>query len=185
MHKLLSAVLITITLLVGALYYLLHDACRNSPECACKNAQPGDVTCLSPIQLSEWCLKQKNRSELHQCNLITISRATKEAIIQSILDHKLLQSYLRPSSPGRNPLILSDHIIGSDLSLLKFGQKVVFVQEKSVKTPFLRFTLFDCNQGNYCNISFEYSVEGVTGSTGVWIGDDGSHYLEKTDISEI
>lgn len=108
----------------------------------------------------------------------------KEAIVQSIIDHKLLQPFLHPESKGRVPLVISDHLIGKDFKLKKFNQPVKIVSEAEAKGAFLRFTSFDCKNGNYCNIAFEYLAEGVVGFTGAAIKRDGSHKLEKTDISK-
>jgi hypothetical protein len=109
----------------------------------------------------------------------------KEAIIQSIIDHKQLQPYLHPEIAGRVPLILSDHLIGPDLKLNKFKKRVTIVPDKDVKGAYIRFTVFDCRKDityTYCNIAFEYPIESVSGATGVWINRDGSYKFEKTDI---
>lgn len=108
----------------------------------------------------------------------------KEAIVQSILDHAKLQSFLHPENPGRVPLVLSDRLIGRDLNLIKFGKPVSIVSDKTIEGAYLRFTAFDCKNGNYCNIAFEYPVEGVIGVSGVLIRANGSHKLEKTEIME-
>jgi hypothetical protein len=109
----------------------------------------------------------------------------KEAIIQSILDLGKLQVYLHPEISGRIPLVISDHIIGQNLKLNKFKEKVKIVSDKSVTGAYLRFTVFECKADpTYCNIAFEYPIEGVSGSTGLWISPNGSYKFEKTDISE-
>ena len=108
----------------------------------------------------------------------------KEAIIQAILDHKQLQQYFHPEIPGRVPLVLSNHGIPRRLKLKKFNKDVLIVADRKIKGAYLRFTLFDCKNGNYCNIAFEYPIEKVTGGTGVYISSDGSFQLEKTEISE-
>jgi hypothetical protein len=80
--------------------------------------------------------------------------------------------------------VISDNLIGSDVKLTKFGQKVRIVSEGKQKRAYLKFTAFDCKNENYCNIAFDYPIEGVSGSTGVAINPDGKLQLEKTDISE-
>jgi hypothetical protein len=108
----------------------------------------------------------------------------KEAIVQAIIDHEKLQPYLHPEVDGRVPLVISDRIIGLHLELKKFDKKVQLVSDKNTTGAFLRFTTFDCKSGNYCNIVFEYPIEGVKGSTGVWINGDGKIQMEKTEIRE-
>ena len=67
MKKLTFLTLILITLAIGG--FLYNDICESSPECACKNASPGDVTCTGPEQLKIWCDKQKSKKDLPQCHL--------------------------------------------------------------------------------------------------------------------
>lgn len=110
-------------------------------------------------------------------------RYPKEKIIQAILDDEHLQSYLRPNMPNRVPVVVSDHLIGRSLKLKKFNQPVLILSDEKVKTNYLRFTAFDCKNGNYCNISFEYPIEGLTGGLGVWIKPDGSLKIEKFELS--
>ncbi len=111
-------------------------------------------------------------------------RYPTNAIIQSVIDHERLQPYLHPEIANRVPLVLSDRLIGRNLVLTKFNQNVRIVPDRNVTGAYLRFTKFDCKFGTYCNIAFEYPVEGVIGTTGVAINPDGSHRLEKTDIHE-
>lgn len=109
----------------------------------------------------------------------------KEAIIQSIFDLDRLQSYLHPEISGRVPLVVSDHLIGRKLKLNKFKKKVKIVSDKNISGAYIRFTAFECKEEPaYCNIAFEYPIEGIKGSTGVSIRPDGSYKFEKTDISE-
>lgn len=108
----------------------------------------------------------------------------KEAIVQAVIDHKQLQPYLHPELPARVPLKVSDLLIGRNLNLTKFGKKVEIVSDKSVSGAYLRFTAFSCNNGNYCNLAFQYPIEGLSGVTGVFINRDGSLKFEKTEISE-
>lgn len=108
----------------------------------------------------------------------------KEAIIQSIIDLEQLKSYLHPEIPGRIPLVISDHLVGQNLTLNKFGKKVRIVAEEAATGAFLRFTVFNCKNGNYCNVAFEYPIEGLSGDTGVFVNRDGSLKFEKTEITE-
>ena len=80
---------------------------------------------------------------------------------------------------------MSDHLIGRKLKLNKFKKKVKIVPDKTVSGAYLRFTVFKCKKDpTYCNIAFDYPIEGVSGSAGVWINPDGSFNFEKTTVSE-
>jgi hypothetical protein len=109
----------------------------------------------------------------------------KEAIIQAILDLDRLQPYLHPEISGRVPLVVSDHLIGRKLKLIKFNKKVKIVSDKNISGAYIRFTVFECKEEPaYCNIAFEYPIEGIQGSTGVSISPDGTFKFEKMDIVE-
>lgn len=126
-----------------------------------------------------------NASEKKQNKKISYS---KEKIVQSIIDHKQLLPYLHPEIAGRVPLVISDHLVGPGLKLNKFKKRVMIVPDKKVQGAYLRFTVFSCRTDvtyTYCNIVFEYPIEGVTGAAGVWIHQNGSYKLEKVDISGV
>ena len=108
----------------------------------------------------------------------------KQTIVQAVIDHGSLQPYLHPEAKGRVPLRLSDHLIGSDLKLTKFGKPVQIIKDSARARAYLRFTVFDCKFGNYCNVVFEYPLEGLVGSSGVHVSPTGLVRLEKTKISE-
>jgi hypothetical protein len=146
--------LLVITILSFASYLIYQDICKSSPECSCKNAAPGDATCLSPSQLSDWCHEQKSPLDLPQCNLGEANYPFG-TIIQLIIDHKQLQSFYHPELKERVPLILRDNLIDSDLVLKKFGKAVKIVSNKDIKGPFIRFTKFDCQQDNHCDVTNE------------------------------
>ncbi len=116
--------------------------------------------------------------------LKTKRKYPETAIVQSIIDHKQLQPFLHPELADRVPLVISDHLVGREIKLNKFGKQVRIESDNKLKGAYLRFTIFDCKNDNYCNIAFEYPVEGITGSTGVRINSDGSVFLEKTEINE-
>lgn len=62
---------ILIALLLAALaiysFFEYRRICASSPECACRNATPGDPTCMSQEQLSMWCAQQNDKTKLPQC----------------------------------------------------------------------------------------------------------------------
>ena len=105
-----------------------------------------------------------------------------ERIVQSILDLKELNNYFHPKKENRVPLVLSSDNIPTTLNLIKFDRPVLIRSDKDLPEAYLRFTRFDCKNGNYCNVAFEYAVEKVKGSTGVFINPDGSYILEKTQV---
>lgn len=115
----------------------------------------------------------------------TLSAQNK--IVQLIIDEKRLEPYLHRESEGRVPLVLSSELLESDLRLEKFGKPVVISPQENIDGPHIRFTVFECNPPNdkgYCNIVFEYQVEGVTGATGAFIRESGEAHLEKFGVYE-
>jgi hypothetical protein len=55
------------------------NLCESSPECACKNATPGDITCMSAENLSIWCESNVN-SVKPQCNLMKNEKREKNEL---------------------------------------------------------------------------------------------------------
>ncbi|NQZ00562.1 MAG: hypothetical protein HRT45_07830 [Bdellovibrionales bacterium] len=160
-----------------------RDASAPTPEVACRNAKPGDPTCMSTESLTEWCANQENVVALPQCMGLK-GIYPVEAIVKEILEYQPLQQYFHSELEGRSPLVLSDNLINVNLRLEKFSQPVRIVADSKVKGAFLRFTTFDCKKTGYCNVVFEYPIEGVEGSTGVTIAKDGSVKLEKISLAE-
>ena len=60
-------ILMAVTALAIAGFYIYKDLCKSSPECSCKNTAPGDPTCMSAEQLSKWCDEQSHAKDLPQC----------------------------------------------------------------------------------------------------------------------
>ena len=67
MKKVIIIIFIFLIPVIG--YFIYQDICENSPECACRDASPGDPTCMSKETLKEWCDKQKHSNELPQCKI--------------------------------------------------------------------------------------------------------------------
>ena len=168
-------------LAVGFIIY--NDICQSSPECACNHSKPGDATCMSTEDLTQWCLTQPNPVILPQCMGLE-GVYPIETIVQAIIDYEGLQSFLHPEIAERVPLVISDHLINLNLYLKKFDTNVKIVPNEQARGAFLKFTSFDCKFDNYCNISFEYKVEGISGAAGVQIRKDGTVKLEKASIYE-
>ena len=64
----------TVWMGLGVLAVATNSACpldRTTPERACRNASPGDPTCMSLKQLERWCAKQAARENLPQCAQIS------------------------------------------------------------------------------------------------------------------
>lgn len=62
-------IVVLVLSIIGLGFFIEDQICQMSPECICKNAQPGDITCMSPEALDKWCQEQSNQSELPQCQL--------------------------------------------------------------------------------------------------------------------
>ncbi len=106
-----------------------------------------------------------------------------EEVINSLLDNEQLNKYLHPKK-DRIPLVITGEGIEKTFKLKKFGKPVIVKNNVLASTPHLNFTIFECKFENYCNLAFEYSVEGIQGSTGVIINPDKSIKFEKMSIYE-
>ncbi len=122
-----------------------------------------------------------------QAGTLKLEAKVLELTIQQVLDVKELDQFWHQEIPARVPLVLSDHLIGTSLNLQKFSRPVRFVEDSKRTGAFLRFTGIDCKEldlGLFCNISFQYPIEGVMGRTVASISKNGSVKLEGTSVFE-
>ncbi len=88
----------------------------------------------------------------------------KQAILQTLIDSDQLNKYFHADTiPQRTPLrIVKGSWYEERIHLTKFGQAVQFIENESVKVPYLAvLTLDTTNQG--ATISFRYRPEGIVG----------------------
>ena len=61
-------IIVVVAIAIAASLYYFSNSCGSSPECACKSAQPGDPTCITPDEFLKWCEQQTNKKGLPQCH---------------------------------------------------------------------------------------------------------------------
>lgn len=82
-------------------------------------------------------------------------------VIQSILDHHEIQPYLHPDLKNRLPIrVVSNRLISTEISIKKFDQPVLFLQEKPTEPHFEIITLKQAE--NSMEFAIRYDVEGVS-----------------------
>ena len=88
-------------------------------------------------------------------------------IAQKIIDLKELEIYFHKESPERHPFIILDNgVLPSNIDLVKFNKKVVFLTSteiflKGIKTAF-SFNTFQMIDNNTCIIKISFKIEGIT-----------------------
>lgn len=86
------------------------------------------------------------------------------AICQLVIDYPQFQWIFHPEIPDRVPLLVSDKIIGRDITLFKFDQAVIVQTDTLLKDEaFLRFLLIDISN-HTATVKFEYPLEGAIAS---------------------
>jgi hypothetical protein len=78
-----------------------------------------------------------------------------------IVEHPVLAPYLHPETPGRVPLVVSDHLLEPGVTPSRFGQPLRIVPDRELGTqPHLRILSFEVD-GARAKAVVEYKVEGV------------------------
>lgn len=62
-----NMIIITFLLLCFLAYTSYVNICESTPECACKDSTPGDITCMSAEENNIWCKDKANLAK-PQCN---------------------------------------------------------------------------------------------------------------------
>jgi len=82
-------------------------------------------------------------------------------VLKLIVEHPALGPYLHPQRVGREPLVVSDHLLEPGVTPSRFGQPLQIVQDRDVGTqPHLRILSFEVD-GSRAKAVVEYRVEGV------------------------
>src|SRR2546429_935784 len=82
-------------------------------------------------------------------------------VLKLIVEHPVLAPYLHPETPGRVPLLVSDHLLEPGVTPSRFGQPLRIVPDRELGTkPHLRVLSFEVD-GARAKAVVEYKVEGV------------------------
>src|SRR5207253_10783184 len=95
------------------------------------------------------------------CESSAIAFARTRPVLKLIVEHPVLAPYLHPETPGRVPLLVSDHLLEPGVMPSRFGQPLRIVPDRELGTkPHLRVLSFEVD-GARAKAVVEYKVEGV------------------------
>ena len=84
-------------------------------------------------------------------------------LAQAILNHQILAPYWHAELDGRSPLVVSDHLLETDVALSMFGKPVDLVTDHPlIDGAYFRFDFFGVASG-VAMIQVSYKVEGLYG----------------------
>lgn len=115
---------------------------------------------------------------------VTLTQAQKQKMLESTLLLKELSDHYHVKLPGRDPLRIVKTPLVAEHSLMMFGSDVVWIEESAAKagTAFLRITGLSATKTK-AKLSFEYPIEGVTGSV-TFAQRFGEWRYESSDVKE-
>ena len=108
----------------------------------------------------------------------------KEKFIQKIIDEPKLQGHLHPETPGRNPLVLSRQLIGENLKLTKFSNRVTISKASKIDSPHIKFIKIKCKEKYECYFEYIYPIEGLKGFATLKAVDNDKIIIVKSKVIE-
>ena len=116
---------------------------------------------------------------------IALSSAEKDAMLKKTLNLPELGKYWHVDRPGRDPLRIVRTPLVPELSFMMFGSPVVWIDEADAKsgTAFMRITGLTATKTR-ATLTFEYPIEGVTGTATFAHSFDTEWRVERGDVRE-
>ncbi|EMI61263.1 hypothetical protein LEP1GSC072_1806, partial [Leptospira noguchii str. Bonito] len=123
-------------------------------------------------------LTSHQTSQSSQINLVT------KSIVSLVINHSEIVKFLHPKAKGRLPLILSDHLLESNIKLSKFEKSVQILSDIEIGSrPHIRFLSFQTN-GRHAKTTIEYQIEGLNATFYFKLGKNETWNITKTIIKE-
>ncbi|UOG40536.1 hypothetical protein [Leptospira noguchii] len=107
-----------------------------------------------------------------------------KSIVSLVINHSEIVKFLHPKAKGRLPLILSDHLLESNIKLSKFKRPVQILSDIEIGSrPHIRFLSFQTDD-RHAKTTIEYQIEGLNATFYFKLGKNEIWNITKTIIKE-